>query len=170
MTRTGGIGRKHRPSAQEMGRRLSGTLHGGRGQSLVEFAFLLPVMLIIIFGIIDFGMGLRSYIALTNATREGARFAAVGNPAGSYPTNCDGLSNTTVTGRVCVSIQGLQLADVTDVSVEYPNGEAPGESVIVSADYTYNYITPLGDFIAFFSGGTVTETLSLSTSTDMRLE
>ena len=170
MTRTAASQQSHREGPRKKRGRLTRALRRGGGQSLVEFSLLLPVMLIIIFGIIDFGMGLRSYISLTNATREGARFAAVGNPAGSYPANCDGSSNTTVTGRVCVSIEGLNLADMTDVSVDYPDGQAPGNSVIVSADYTYNYITPLGDFIAFFSGGALTETLSLSTSTDMRLE
>ncbi len=142
----------------------------GRGQSLVEFALVLPILLIMIFGIIDFGMGLRSYISLTNATREGARFAAVGNPAGTYPTDCDGVSSDDVVGRVCVAIEGLKLADLNSVSVDYPNGTSPGNSVIVAADYTYNYITPLGDMIDFFSGGSFPNSLSLTTSTDMRLE
>jgi Flp pilus assembly protein TadG len=141
-----------------------------RAQSLVEFALVLPVLLIMVFGIIDFGMGIRSYISLTNATREGARFAAVGNVAGAYPTDCDGATSTTVIGRVCVSIEGLDLTQVQVVSVSYPDGEAPGNSVIVAADYTYNYITPLGDFLDFFSGGSFPDSLALSTSTDMRLE
>ncbi len=141
-----------------------------RAQSLVEFALVLPILLIMVFGIIDFGMGIRSYISLTNATREGARFAAVGNIAGAYPTDCDGANNTTVIGRVCVAIEGLDLSQVQQVSVTYPDGEAPGNSVVVAADYTYEYVTPLGDFINFFSGGSFPDSLALSTSTDMRLE
>ena len=143
---------------------------GGRGQSLVEFALTLPILMILIFGIIDFGMGLRSYISLTNATREGARFAAVGNIAGAYPTDCDGSTSTTVIGRVCVAMEGLNLSDLQVVSVSYPDGQEPGNQVVVSAQYTYNYITPLGDIADFFSGGTFPDMLSLSTSTDMRLE
>lgn len=145
-------------------------IRGGRGQSLVEFALTLPILMILIFGIIDFGMALRSYISLTNATREGARFAAVGNMAGAYPTDCDGSTNTTVVGRVCVAIEGLNLDDLQVVSVSYPDGQEPGNQVVVSAQYTYNYITPLGDIADFFSGGTFPDMLSLSTSTDMRLE
>lgn len=165
-----GSRRNDRAAAQTKHGRLSRALRGGRGQSLVEFSLLLPVMLIIIFGIIDFGMGLRSYISLTNATREGARFAAVGNPAGSFPSQCSTPTSTTVVGRTCVAVEGLDRADISSVTVTYPDGQGPGNSVIVSADYTYHYITPLGDFIHFFSGGTLTETLALSTSTDMRLE
>ncbi len=141
-----------------------------RGQSLVEFALVLPIMMILIFGIIDFGMGLRSYISLTNATREGARFAAVGNPAGAYPADCDGSTSTSVVGRVCTSIEGLDLDDLQNVSVSYPAGQAPGNEVLVSAQYTYNYITPLGDLLDFFTGGSFPDTLDLQTSTDMRLE
>jgi len=131
---------------------------------------VLPVLVILIFGIIDFGMGLRSYVALTNATREGARFAAVGNDAGAFPGDCDGTSNTTTIGRVCTAANGLDLDALSSVSVSYPNGEAPGNSVIVSADYTYTFFTPLGDMVNFISAGSFDETLPLSSSTDMRLE
>jgi len=161
---------KHGESASRGRPRPRARLRSRRGQSLVEFALILPVLMIMVFGIIDFGMGLRSYISLTNATREGARFAAIGNSAGAYPANCNGTNNTTVIGRVCYTIEGLDLADVQTVSVAYPNGQSPGNSVVVSARYTYNYITPIGDIIDFFSGGTFPNALSLATSTDMRLE
>ena len=131
---------------------------------------VIPLLVILIFGIIDFGMGLRSYVSLTNATREGARFAAVGNVAGSYPANCDGVSNTTVIGRVCVAIEGLDLSALDDVSVTYPDGQAPGNAVVVSAQYTYTFITPLGDMISFVSGGSFDDSLTLDTSTNMRQE
>ena len=131
---------------------------------------VLPLLVILIFGIIDFGMGLRSYISLTNATREGARFAAVGNVAGAYPADCDGVTNTTIIGRVCVAIDGLDLTALNDVSVTYPDGQAPGNSVVVAAQYTYTFITPLGDIVSFISGGSFNDTLTLNTSTDMRQE
>ena len=57
-----------------------------RSQSLVEFSLVLPVLLLLALGIVDFGMGFKSYVELTNATREGARYAVVGNPAGAYPS------------------------------------------------------------------------------------
>jgi len=48
-----------------------------RGQSLVEFAILLPVFLIIVLGIFDLGRVIYDYSALHNAAREGARYGAV---------------------------------------------------------------------------------------------
>lgn len=71
-------------------------------QSLAEFALMLPVFLILVFGIIDFGMGLRAYISTAQATREGARFGSVGNAAGTFTSGgsgeCDGATTTSVVG------------------------------------------------------------------------
>jgi len=131
---------------------------------------VLPILLILVFGIIDFGMGLRAFVAVTNATREGARFAAVGNPAGSYPTDCTGSSSESTVGRVCTTLGGLDLAGVQDVSVAYPGGQLPGNSVVVSADYRYEFITPLSPIISFFSGGAFPGHVDLSATSDMRLE
>ncbi len=151
-------------------RRLRRLIPGAKGQSLVEFVLILPVLMFIVFGVVDFGLGIRSYISLTNATREGARFAAVGNPAGSYPSDCNGSTNTTVIGRVCVAIDGLKLSDVQGVTVTYPNGQGSGNSVVVSATYIYHFISPLGALAHFFTGGTFPTTITLSTKSDMRLE
>jgi hypothetical protein len=45
-----------------------------QGQSLVEFALILPVLVLLVFGTIDIGLGFKTYIALTNASREGVRW------------------------------------------------------------------------------------------------
>ena len=139
-----------------------------RGQSLMEISLLLPVLLIIVFGIIDFGLGMRSYISLSNGVREGARFAALGNPAGE-PSDCDGTTNTTVYGALCAATDGLDL-DELEPDVTYPDGYASGNSVVVSADYSHNFVTPLGDLIGFVSGGSFPTSIELHSSTDMRIE
>ena len=48
-----------------------------RGQALIEFALVLPLFLLLLLGIVQFGTVFRDYIALTDATRVGARQAAV---------------------------------------------------------------------------------------------
>jgi Flp pilus assembly protein TadG len=50
------------------------------GQALVEFALILPVMLLIMIGILEFSRAWNLHQALTDATREGARRAAVADP------------------------------------------------------------------------------------------
>jgi hypothetical protein len=47
-----------------------------RGQSVVEIAVILPVLLILLFGLVEVGFGLRNYLLVANANREAARFAA----------------------------------------------------------------------------------------------
>jgi len=144
------------------------------GQSLVEFALLIPLFLILVFGIIDFGLGLRAYISVTQSTREGARFASIGNTAGTFTSGgsgeCNGTTTTTVVGRVCRTMNGLDLTDVESVTVTYPNGNAPGETVRVSASYNYEYITPVRRLVQFFSAGSLPSFLTVSSSTEMRLE
>ena len=49
-----------------------------KGQSLVEFALLLPVLLLILMGIIQFGIIFNGQVTVTSAAREGARLAVVG--------------------------------------------------------------------------------------------
>ena len=54
----------------------SDPLHPGRGQTLVEFALILPVMLLVLFGIIQFGLIFWAQITLTQVGRDTGRWAA----------------------------------------------------------------------------------------------
>ena len=60
-------------------------VRGTRGQSLVEFALILPMMLVVMFMITEFGRALFQYNVLTTATREAARQAAVSS-SGTFDT------------------------------------------------------------------------------------
>ena len=148
-------------------RRLMGS---ERSQSVVEFVLVLPIFLVLVMGIIDFGMGFGAYVQLRNAAREGARYAVVGNPAGSYPADCTGSQTQSVIGHVCIAAKDLNLTDMQSVSVQYPNGQASGNSVVVRAQYSYQLITPLGEFVTFFTGGSFPGHLDLTATSDMRLE
>ena len=52
-------------------------LKNEKGQALVEFALVLPVLLMLLCGIIDFGWLYYNQITLNNAAREGARYAVI---------------------------------------------------------------------------------------------
>jgi uncharacterized protein (UPF0333 family) len=56
------------------------------GQVLVEFALILPVFILLVVGVIDFGFAFNTWNSAQNAAREGARFAAVSNSAPSIKT------------------------------------------------------------------------------------
>ena len=126
------------------------------GQSLVEFSLISPILIVLIFGIIDFGIGFYSWITITNAAREGARIAAIRAPEDE------------VTQRVEDAADPLPASDLT-ITVTNAQG-SPGESVVVDVDYEYSLLTPLDAVLGLVSGGSVGPTLTISTSTDMRLE
>ena len=57
-----------------------------QGQTMTEFALVLPILVVFLFGIIQFGIAFNNYVTITDAARAGARKAAVSrqssNPAG----------------------------------------------------------------------------------------
>ncbi|HEU4759479.1 MAG TPA: TadE family protein [Dehalococcoidia bacterium] len=145
----------------------SGT-RGERGQSLVEFALIAPLFLVLVFAIVDFGMGFHAWITVTNSAREGARYAAVGAPK-SGATSCSPLPAAgTIERRVCDTAAGLTATKMT-LSVTNAQGQ-PGGSVVVRVDYRYDLITPLAGLVQFISGDVLGSTINFSSSADMRLE
>jgi hypothetical protein len=126
-----------------------------RGQALVEFAFVVPIFLILVLGIVDFSWALRSWITVTNSAREGARLGAVG-------ATCDDIKQRAVD-------TSADLLSLSDVSVENCQGD-PGTNLEVTVSYEYSWITPLGGLLTTFSGGTLPSTITMTSTSDMRLE
>jgi hypothetical protein len=75
---------------------LSRNLHRQRSQALIEFALVSPVLLLLLFGIIDIGRAIFYYDTLNHAAREGARTAV--RASNQLPTDADVLN--TVTGQM----------------------------------------------------------------------
>jgi len=126
------------------------------GQSLVEFALVVPIFLLVLFSIVDFGMAFHAWITVTNSAREGARVGAVR------------ASSADIEQRVRDTATSL---DQANLSVGITNaGGLPGESVVVDVSYDYSLMTPLADLLNMVSGGTIPDTLNLDSTADMRLE
>jgi hypothetical protein len=87
-----------------------------RGQALAEFALVVPIFLLLLFGIIDLGRLVYTANALSNGAREAARAGSVG----TRPPECNGLSREVCIQRVAAShAWGLPGASVTtDVDCE----------------------------------------------------
>lgn len=101
------------------------------GASAVEFAIIFPILLLIVFGIVDFGYAYFHKISLNAAVREGVREIALHDDATSAQTRAQstfGAEPLTFTG-----ITGC------------PSG-AGGEAEL-SASYAHSYITPLPSLI-----------------------
>ncbi len=143
--------------------------NGERGQSMAEFAMILPIFLVLVFAIVDFGMGLNAWITVTNSAREGARLGAVGAP-GAGAASCSPLPGAgTIQRRVCDTADTLTPSKMT---VTPTNAQGtPGSSVKVKVDYQYNFISPLSSLVSFVCPVcNVGPTLNISSTADMRLE
>lgn len=140
------------------------------GQSLVEFVLALPILLVIIFGIVEFGVAWRTYQVITNVAREGARFGVIG-------TTDDGM----VQGRVDSLLQSSGLANTPPTAVvTFECDGVPGslcatgmsgsqETVQIQYQHTFVVLGPVLDLMCFNCGqsyGTVT----LTTRSTMRNE
>ena len=145
-----------------------GTRSGEKGQSLAEFVMVLPIFLILVFSIIDFGMGFHAWLTVTNSAREGARLGAVRAPAIGACDNNPSTPATNITCRVTETADSLQQSNLT-TSIFGAQG-TPGSSVVVTVDYDYDLITPLDGLLGLISGGAIGPTLTFSSTADMRLE
>ena len=139
---------------------------GGRssesGVALVEFALVLPLLLILLFAMLDFGKAFNYWIDETHLANEGARWAVVDKNPGSgslqqyIQQQADtpelrngGTSSVAAPVRVCIS---------------FPNGTAEvGDPVHVTASVTYNWLPFLGSRVG------IAQTTITGSST-MRLE
>ena len=126
------------------------------GQSLVEFVLVVPIFLLVLFAIVDFGMAFHAWITVTNSAREGARVGAVR------------ATSAEIEQRVRDTATSLEQADLS-VAVTNAEGQ-PGGSVVVDVSYSYSLMTPLADLLNLVSGGAIPATLNLSSTADMRLE
>ena len=98
-----------------------------RGQTMTEFALVLPVLALILFAVIQFGIVFNNYVQLTDATRAGARKAAVSRQT-SDPSG-------TAVAAVRSSAKDLKQSDL---SVTVSSTWQPTADVSVTATYPYS--------------------------------
>jgi Flp pilus assembly protein TadG len=78
------IGKPKAEQTRTHSQRASRTRHPEKGQSLVEAAIILPILLLLLAIVVDAARAFEAYIVLTNAAREGARYASL-EPSPSFP-------------------------------------------------------------------------------------
>jgi Flp pilus assembly protein TadG len=119
-----------------------------RGNALVEFAIASTTMLMLMFGIIDFGRALYTYHLVADGARSGARYAMVRGSTctvSGCPATADAIQSY-VRG-LAPGIDPNQLNVTTSYSTGDgcidPNKQGPGCVVSVQASYTFSFLTPL---------------------------
>ncbi len=105
--------------------------HAGRGQSLVEFALVLPIILMILLGLLDFGRAFYTMVALRDAADEGASYAAI------RPNDTVGIQR-----RAAEASTNLVTIQIEDVSIIRPPTLAVGQPITVTVDFNFDLYTP----------------------------
>lgn len=132
------------------------------GQALVEFTMIMPLLLLLLFAIVDFGRGFYTWLVITNAAREGARVAAVQSD--------DATINTRIYDSFCDNYPSSCTLDPTKLHISKDNVlGARGSAVKIDLTYDFEYATPIGAVLHFVSGGTL-DTPVIKAHTSMRLE
>jgi Flp pilus assembly protein TadG len=140
---------------------------GERGAELVEFALVLPLLLVVIAGIIDFGFLFQRYEVVTNAAREGARIAILpGYEQADVQFRVNQYVNEGIEGTAS---SRTDVALGTPQTVEPPSGPS-FQTVTVTVTYTDSYVI-LGPIISLIGGNSENfGEVTLTARSTMRVE
>jgi Flp pilus assembly protein TadG len=128
-----------------------------RGGSIAEFALLAPLFVVLLFGMVEFGLAIYSKGVLTNASREGARMGVIfGTPR---------KTEAEITTRVQDYLTKAGFNDTAQVTINVTGeGGSSGSSLSVTVTYPYTFQV-LPNFVQGFAG-----TMSLTANTLMLME
>lgn len=126
---------------------------GEQGAALVEFALVLPLVLLLVFGIIEFSATYNNSISVRNGTREGARMAVVNDLSGDSTCSAGAMA------IVCKTKERIGLdASKTKVGIRL-DGTGVGDTVTVCATFPAFNIT--GVMQPFLGNTTVSSTVTM---------
>jgi Flp pilus assembly protein TadG len=140
-----------------------------QGVALVEFALVAPLLLLLLFGMLEFGRAFNYWIDATHLANEGARWAAVNkNPASSgtlqnYLRQQAGTNELRAGGSTAVP-DGI----VVCIDLNGTTGRV-GDPVTVTASVEYHWMPALGFLLEKF-GGDDLDTTTVTGSSTMRIE
>jgi len=167
----------------------AGRLGCERGQAMVEFALVLPLLLILLLGMMDFGKATNYWVDENHLAAEGARLAAVaGSNAAPVGVNClDGSTPTSLASYIQCQADTRELLNGGTSQVASParvcitplagadgSTGAVSDPIKVSVSVTYSLLPSLNHLMAIFwpfpSPPTLWPPISLAGSATMRLE
>ena len=134
-------------------------LKGEKGQSVVEVALILPILIVILGGIIDFGWVYSCQISANNAVREAARYASIH----LYDSSSD---DDAAAARNIVATHAAQLPDTTSVDLACfdTDGNGSDDAVMVTVTAPIPLITGISSTLLGRSS------ITISTSSTMKIE
>jgi len=129
--------------------RLTDALKGGAalrdecGTALVEFALVLPLLAVLLFGMLDFGKAFNYWIDETHLSHQASRWAAVNTHPGPGATLQESINQRADTAELRNGGTS-SVPSALQVCVSFPNGSSNvGDPVRVSVTTTYNFMALL---------------------------
>jgi len=133
------------------------------GSQLVEFALTLPLLLLVVLGIVEFGFIFQRYEVLTNAAREGARVAVL---PGYQQADVEARVRAYLTaGGVPVTGGNPTIPAMVIVPTPTSVGPVNSRRVTVNYTYTFTFLSVIDDWF-----GTTYAILPMSAVSEMRIE
>ncbi len=144
------------------------------GQALVELALVIPLLLIILFGIVDFGIALNQYNDTTNLANLGARAAAVASSTSTNPTcNTSTGPTTSLTGYLqCEgALDSVALGNVAVCPSDTSGTSwAAGDTIQIKVSDTFNWMQILFGGVGHLGASVPSATSTISSTATMREE
>ena len=122
---------------------------GEEGQALVEFALVVPVLLLLLLGIVEFGLLLYNQQVITNASREGARYGIVMRTPRRSVEEIKAVVDFYAGTRLITFGDSVPQ---TDVVPDPTAGSTFGDDLSVGVSFHYDFLV-LPSFLAFLVGG-----------------
>ncbi len=115
---------------------------GQKGAAAVEMALVVPLLMLILFGVVDAATALYDYAAINHASRVGARWGTIptNNPTGtawSCTTTATGNTNPCQVSNTAISGLLISYQATSSPSTTASGGGTPGSSLTVTTSYTF---------------------------------
>jgi len=144
-----------------------------RGTAVVEFVLVAPVLLVILFAMLDLGKAFNYWIDTTQLASSGARFAVVNaNPGGATQTLQQYIRSQADTSELrAADATSLNVKQPAEVCITYPSGTSTaGQPVKVEVRVKYNWLPFLRDNLPIVGKVFGVTSITLSGSATQRLE
>jgi len=129
------------------------------GQSMIEFALLIPILFFLIMGLFDIGRAVFYYAVLNHAAREGSRYAVVqsychyradpgeceGGYLDAYPLNCENAAsaaNVSICSQIEDMLFSINELSTSTITINHGTSSSDDPVIKVDIDFLFHPITP----------------------------
>jgi len=142
----------------------NGRAREDKGVAALEFALVLPMLLLLVFGTIEYGWMINRETNLNHAAREGAREGIFNSSDVEIENRVRAASAHLDQSLLTVTVECRKADDTACPGASFPAEWESGGTVMVTVDYDYSFMTPVPELVG------VSPTRTLTSTVEMRIE